>query len=92
MALVLGVDSSTQSTKVEVRDLQTGNILGTGSARHPATTPPISEQEPEAWWTALVDACAQLGEVRSDIVAMSVAGQQHGFGKRNRVPAAASKY
>ncbi len=79
MALVLGVDSSTQSTKVEVRDLQTGKIVGTGSARHPSTTPPISEQEPEAWWTALVDACAQLGVVRSDVVAMSVAGQQHGF-------------
>ena len=79
MALVLGVDSSTQSTKVEVRDLETGKIVGTGSARHPATTPPISEQEPEAWWAALLDACAQLGDIRSEVVAMSVAGQQHGF-------------
>ncbi len=79
MALVLGVDSSTQSTKVEVRDLETGKVISTGSARHPVTTPPSSEQEPEAWWIALVDACAQLGDVRSEVVAMSVTGQQHGF-------------
>lgn len=79
MPVILGVDSSTQSTKVEARDLQSGKVLGTGSAPHPKTTPPVSEQDPQTWWKALSDACAQLGEIRSDVVAISVAGQQHGF-------------
>jgi xylulokinase len=79
MSVVIGVDSSTQSVKVEARDLAGGALVATGSARHPPTTPPVSEQDPTAWWAALVDACALLGDVRSDAVAISVAGQQHGL-------------
>ncbi len=79
MAVVLGVDSSTQSTKVEARDVASGEVLATGSAPHPSTMPPVSEQDPEAWWTALVAAVSQLGEIRRDVVAISVAGQQHGL-------------
>jgi xylulokinase len=77
--LVVGVDSSTQSTKVEARDLTTGEVVATGTAKHPPTAPPVSEQDPEAWWAALVDAMAQLGDHRADVVAISVAGQQHGL-------------
>jgi xylulokinase len=77
--LVVGVDSSTQSVKVEARDLDTGVVVATGTARHPATTPPTSEQDPAAWWSALVDAMAALGDHRRDVVAISVAGQQHGL-------------
>ena len=79
MRLVVGVDSSTQSTKVEARDLDTGRVVATGSAKHPATSPPTSEQDPRAWWDALVAAMGQLGDHRSEIVAISVAGQQHGL-------------
>lgn len=79
MALVLGIDSSTQSTKVEARDLETGALVAAGSAPHPATQPPVSEQHPDAWWNAMADAIGQLGEVRNDVVAISVAGQQHGL-------------
>jgi xylulokinase len=79
MALVVGVDSSTQSTKVEARDLATGRVVAVGTARHPPTSPPVSEQDPHAWWDALVEAIAQLGEHRRDVVAISVAGQQHGL-------------
>jgi xylulokinase len=79
MAIVLGVDSSTQSTKVEARRLDTGELVAVGRAPHPATAPPRSEQDPAAWWTALVDAVGQLGEHRRDVVAISVAGQQHGM-------------
>jgi xylulokinase len=75
--LVLGVDSSTQATKVEVRDADDGRLIATGRAPHPSTTPPRSEQDPRAWWAALVDAVRQSG-VR-DIAALSVAGQQHGL-------------
>ena len=77
--VVIGVDSSTQSVKVEARSVATGEVVATGTARHPTTSPPISEQDPRAWWSALVEACASLGDVRSDVVAISVAGQQHGL-------------
>jgi len=76
--VVLGIDSSTQSVKVEARRLDTGELVATGTARHPATTPPVSEQDPRTWWAALVTATHGLGEVRNQVVAASVAGQQHG--------------
>src|SRR2546423_189732 len=75
MPLVLGVDSSTQSTKVEVRDADTGALVGEGRAPHPPTTPPRSEQHPDAWWAALESARAGLPAVD----AIAVAGQQHGL-------------
>jgi xylulokinase len=77
MLLVLGVDSSTQSTKVEVRDAETGRLVGRGRAPHPVTHPPRSERDPACWWTALGDAVRQTGVSRVD--AISVAGQQHGL-------------
>jgi xylulokinase len=76
--IVVGVDSSTQSVKVEARDLDTGEEVAIGRAAHPPTTPPQSEQDPRAWWDALVEASAGLGDVRHDVVAISIAGQQHG--------------
>ena len=77
--LVLGVDSSTQSTKVEARDLDTGAVVAHGSAKHPPTSPPVSEQDPHAWWDAFAAAVGQLGDARADVVALAVAGQQHGL-------------
>ncbi|NIS35580.1 MAG: xylulose kinase, partial [Actinobacteria bacterium] len=79
MPLVAGVDSSTQSTKVEIRDVDTGEVVGVGRAPHPATEPPRSEQDPRAWWEALAVAFAACGAARSDVAAISVAGQQHGL-------------
>lgn len=76
---MVGVDSSTQSVKVEARRLDTGEVVASGSARHPATNPPVSEQDPRAWWAALVDAVGSLGGARRDVIAISVAGQQHGL-------------
>jgi xylulokinase len=74
----MGVDSSTQATKVEVRDADDGRLVAYGRAPHPVTSrPPRSEQDPKTWWDALVVAVGQTG-VR-DIAAMSVAGQQHGL-------------
>lgn len=77
MPLVLGIDSSTQSTKVEVRDADTGALVAQGSAPHPPTAPPRSEQEPEAWWGALAGAIAAAGV--SEVDALAVAAQQHGM-------------
>lgn len=73
----MGIDSSTQSTKVEVRDADDGRLVATGRAPHPRPSPPRSEQDPGAWWEALVAAVAATG-VR-DVAAMSVAAQQHGL-------------
>ena len=80
MPLVAGVDSSTSACKVEVRDLDTGRLVGSGRAPHPSTTPPRSEQDPAAWWSAFEQAAAQAG--LTDVArpaAIAVAGQQHGL-------------
>jgi len=80
MPLVAGVDSSTSACKVEVRDADTGELVASGRAPHPATTPPRSEQDPSAWWAAFEAACAEAG-VRGPNrpAAIAVAGQQHGL-------------
>ena len=79
MPLVLGVDSSTQATKVEVRDADSGELVAIGRAPHPATTPPRSEQPPEAWLDALHSAVDEAGPRAREVAAVSVAGQQHGL-------------
>lgn len=82
MPLVAGVDSSTQSTKVELRDLDTGEIVASASSPHPPVTPPRSEQDPRSWWDAFERAWQHArGQVPdgSEIAAISVAGQQHGM-------------
>src|SRR5690242_11784219 len=80
--VVLGVDSSTQSCKVEVRELATGLLLSRASAAHPPAYPPSSEQHPLAWVTAFADAarhalarCEKPVRVR----AIAVAAQCHGL-------------
>ena len=77
MPLVAGVDLSTQSTKVEVRDADTGTVVAAGRAPHPAVQPPRSEQDPAAWWTAFERAWAGAGSPVVDAIA--VGGQQHGM-------------
>ncbi len=79
MPLVAGVDSSTQSTKVELRDLDSGEVVASAHAPHPPTSTPGSEQHPEAWWRALVEAFGRLGNSRTSVTALSVAAQQHGL-------------
>jgi xylulokinase len=79
--VVAGVDSSTQSTKVELRDIETGRVVARASAPHPATTPPRSEQHPHDWWRAFETAYeAALAQAEGAVVVgISVAGQQHGM-------------
>lgn len=80
MPLVAGVDSSTSSCKVEVRDADTGELVATGRAPHFPTTPPRSEQHPNQWWAAFEAACAEAGVLgRNRPAAIAVAGQQHGL-------------
>jgi xylulokinase len=76
VTLVAGVDSSTQSCKLEVRDADTGALVRSGRRPHPPTSPPRSEQDPHVWWDAL---SSLLDEHAHDVAAISVAGQQHGM-------------
>jgi xylulokinase len=72
--LVAGVDSSTQSCKVVIRDAETGRLVREGRAPHPDGT----EVDPAAWDAALAAAVEQAGGL-DDVAAASVAGQQHGM-------------
>jgi xylulokinase len=73
MTRVAGVDSSTQSCKVVIRDTTTGAVVSSGRAVHPEGT----EVHPDAWWAALQAAIADAGGL-PDVSAVAVAGQQHG--------------
>jgi xylulokinase len=76
MTLVLGIDSSTQSTKALVTDAESGKVAGEGRAAHPDGT----EVDPGAWWRACQDAIAQAtAGLAEPVAAVSVAGQQHGM-------------
>ncbi len=74
MPLVAGVDSSTQSVKIVIRDAQTGELIREGRAAHPAGT----EVDPEQWWAALQSAIVAAGGL-NDVAAISIGGQQHGM-------------
>ncbi len=74
MTLIAGVDSSTQSCKVVVRDLDSGALVRVGRAPHPDGT----EVDPEAWWQALGAALTEAGATQG-VAALSVGGQQHGL-------------
>lgn len=72
--LVAGVDSSTQSCKVTIRDAATGAVVREGRASHPDGT----SVDPRHWWDALGAAVADAGGL-DDVGAVAVAGQQHGM-------------
>jgi xylulokinase len=72
MPLIAGVDSSTQSVKIVVRDSDTGALVREARAPHPDGT----EVHPRHWVEALD---AATGGVLDDVVALSVGGQQHGM-------------
>lgn len=74
MTLVAGIDSSTQSCKVVIRDAATGALVRSGRASHPEGT----EVDPQFWFSALQEAIAQAGGL-DDVAAISVGGQQHGM-------------
>lgn len=71
MPLVLGVDSSTQSTKALLVDAEDGTVVEERTARHPDGT----AVDPRVWLAALDEAAGPLLD-RAEAVA--VGGQQHG--------------
>lgn len=74
MPLVAGIDSSTQSCKVVIRDADDGTLLRSGRAPHP----PGTEVDPQRWETALAQAIEAAGGL-ADVAAISVGAQQHGM-------------
>src|SRR5579862_9326439 len=74
MALVAGVDSSTQACKVVIRDAETGARVRSGRAPHP----PGTEVQPSAWEDALARALVDAGGI-DDVEAIAVGAQQHGM-------------
>lgn len=79
MALVAGVDSSTQSTKVVVVDTDDGTIVAQGRAPHDVSgRDGARESDPDQWWSALQEAMAATGRA-GEVDAVSVGAQQHGL-------------
>ncbi|QDY79906.1 xylulokinase [Streptomyces qinzhouensis] len=83
-AVVIGVDSSTQSAKAVFADAATGRTLAVGRAAHEVTgAAGARESDPEGWWRALCEAVArglkESGVRPSAVTGIAVAGQQHGL-------------
>lgn len=74
MARVAGVDSSTQSVKIVVRDSESGELLAHASHPHPDGT----EVDPQSWLDALHAVIDEIGGLDS-LDAISIGGQQHGM-------------
>ena len=72
--LVAGVDSSTQSVKIVIREANTGELVREGRAAHPDGT----EIDPALWSSALNTAISNAGGL-DGVDAISIAGQQHGM-------------
>ena len=72
--LVAGVDSSTQSSKIVIRDAESGELIRQGRAAHPDGT----EVDPSHWKSALETAINGAGGLE-DVDAISIGGQQHGM-------------
>jgi xylulokinase len=79
MALVAGIDCSTQATKALVVDADTGAVVAEGRAPHVVVGEGgARETDPEVWWTALAVALRDTGRA-GDVAALAVGGQQHGL-------------
>ena len=70
--LVAGVDSSTQSVKIVVRDAETGELVREARGTHPDAT----EISPSKWLSELTNSTQGLLD---DVEAISIGAQQHGM-------------
>src|SRR5690349_886521 len=84
--LLIGIDSGTQSTKVLVIDANSGNVLGSGAQAYdliPNLPAGAKEQHPRTWREATAKAIKQALRAAkakaSDVKAIGVSCQQHGF-------------
>jgi xylulokinase len=84
--LFLGIDSGTQSTKVLVVESRHGRVVGEAAQAYgliPRLPPGAKEQHPHTWRDATAKAIqAALKKAKasaSEVAAIGVSGQQHGF-------------
>jgi xylulokinase len=85
MALVMGIDLGTSSTKTVLMD-EAGQVVATASAGYPLLTPRAGwvEQNPSDWWRAVCDTIRQairqltLPLTARDIKGVSLSGQMNG--------------
>ena len=73
--VVVGVDSSTQSCKVVVRDLASGEVVRRATTHHPDGT----EVDPKSWTDALTAALDDADGLADDVAGIAVGAQQHGM-------------
>ena len=84
MACYLGIDVGTSGTKALLMDAS-GKVLATATAPHDIASPKPgwSEQEPDNWWAATVQAVraviAQGGVDGRSVGAIGLSGQMHGL-------------
>jgi xylulokinase len=84
--LLLGIDSGTQSTKALVVDARDGKVLAAAAQQYdllPGLPPGAKEQHPHTWRDATArairQALRQAKAMGSEVKAIGVSGQQHGF-------------
>ena len=82
----LGIDCGTQSLKTVALDGDSGKIVASASKAYglaEGLPPGHAEQDPAVWWDALVETVGKvvtdLGSRKTEIIALGVSGQQHGF-------------
>ena len=78
MPLVLGVDSSSDATAVELRDADDGRVFGDGVAALAPDAGDATEQNPAAWWQGLVEARQDAGGALG-VAAVAATAQQPGL-------------
>jgi xylulokinase len=84
MALFIGIDSGTQSTKAVALDLESGRIVAEARAPHtliPGLAAGHMEQHPAEWTAALDQTISAVAAKidRTRVRGIGVSGQQHGF-------------
>jgi xylulokinase len=98
MNQLLSLDLGTSSIKVLLVAVESGQVLGRGSAEYAIHRPQPNraEQEPEEWWQAAVvavrQALSEAGPRAGTIAAIGLSGQMHGtvlLGEAGRVLAPA---
>ena len=84
--LLLGIDSGTQSTKALVVDARGGKALASAARAYdliPNLPPGAKEQQPRDWIAAtagaITEALRKAKASASEVKAIGVSGQQHGF-------------
>src|SRR5512135_2507153 len=84
--LLLGIDSGTQSTKVLVVDARDGKVMASAAQEYdliPNLPPGAKEQHPHTWRDATAAAIGRAlrhaKATATEVKAIGVSGQQHGF-------------